>query len=800
MNETTALSPRSIRANPNTTSPPRKSRIRLAVPCLTLLSLMQSHSWASSCSVMPDSFLPESTEQLKNFQSQVFHGTEGKPLGDIEPTSWNSEFSRIEELSTFSETKEAINLPRFSSTLALEEASAGRLARAMGSVSRVGERAAEALGPIGDIAAVGLWGYGIADAFSRESATTFDKAASILAIVPIVGDIMGSIQEPIDRAIIDQRIRAFESGQFYHYAQLNDAQKRDEDNKVSVHNRYLEFLGELNALSKVIMDDEIAKAYAEYRKAFLAQEAFLIKAFGRMDQEYFKSIIGHLSLSGYEFGHAEGVCAYYQDALTRGLNNARKPDVIKSLSHELLKCQRDILIGSLSGLAAWIRSPSFSQTFKQSQQQTLNAKINMVNQAKTNLDRIRTLALDDIKINSQNRIQRLLNQPSIKNKLSTFYKTIKAFAVDEWAQQYRRDGKYVKEVNPERGYLVVQEWEETGEICGFAFEGCMPRKEWVSYTHWFHDSHDATLSSVKAQINVNDIKLNAEAYQQERIHEGWTKEALSQELLPYVNAYLQANRWIAQGHAKKSLAEAALRSGNLSELSSLPVYANLKQGAPYIWNQLQRRSQRYLGASQIAALLAEDILSQGKLLIARQANATQKKEPEASLGHFTRWVYYQGLQGDYLGVNHSYPTATDALFNSSFRKGLTTLQAKGSERLAHLNQIASDQTYARVYQSLPRLTRNVDLEQTPAYQQLTAFSKLGFLTQNFVLASIKVNVCSNYSIQPISNALYDLADDNELQQLQWSPIIEDIIYTSDEIDHLINKASKWVYRYGGCQS
>ncbi|MCG7499734.1 hypothetical protein MHO82_22980 [Vibrio sp. Of7-15] len=108
------------------------------------------------------------------------------------------------------------------SALTLTEAESTNILRTMGRpAEEIAAGALEALGPVGDALAVGLWAMDVANTFQDESQTAYDRFASVLSLVDVFG-ILRIPQRAIDRQIITHRWDKIASGDHYSYTVHHD--------------------------------------------------------------------------------------------------------------------------------------------------------------------------------------------------------------------------------------------------------------------------------------------------------------------------------------------------------------------------------------------------------------------------------------------------------------------------------------------------------------------------------------------------------------------------------------------------
>lgn len=790
-----------------------------------LLSGICNLSFANQCIPNLGGILPKEAEQLSALQTSTLNKMANYQLGDGIPEEWNTPLS-IKEGEAFSGTKLNLNQPAFSETLHVEEVSAGRIARSLGRVVRAGEGAAEILGPVADLVAIGLWSYSIASTFSSESATAFDKATSVLSIIPIVGDIMGTLQDPIDQIIIHNRIASFEQGNLYQYGHLNAGQIKDEKGKRDVYTHYEQYLGGLRELAESIIDDEIAKSHSIFYSFKQAKEHLLHEAFGKMDQELYKNIITHWHQNGVNYSPQTSPCV----TETRQLNSSLQSEassVIKGAGAALLNCQKNELLTRLNTFDNWLTQPSL----KEGLSKLLAAKERMMSQAESNLEKVSNDLKLELATKVVERINTFLALDSITQQTTRLYNAAKTFAFDEWVREYQKDGIEVVSINSNGGYLEEQLYTYVQPKACSVVMGCpLPyeKKDGTRKIH-FDETKDTTLIKISKHPQISDLNLNIPTYINHRLNSGWTSRELKGELVRYIDAYQKAYQSFSQGLAKRNQlksmysittipkdgiifiltptdpsfvikpiqiltsteidefekANKAIHEGVLAPYSRLPI-ANLKNNASYIWGELNRlwkvKVEQEKNTEWVAQELAFVTLQEGKKLLKLHkdhAKATQ------TLGYFARWAAYQHLTFRTLKDTHEVGSeSVNLLLNPNMGSDFSELK----ETVGDLSHSISSLNHQSIDIAYPE---NID----------TAFDKMTWLFKQPEISAIQkvhglhanlntiesFDICSD-TLKPATNLIYTLIDNQYILSLGLQSIFLDMDQFSYELDELVKKA------------
>ncbi|SMF02772.1 ADP-ribosyltransferase [Pseudobacteriovorax antillogorgiicola] len=141
---------------------------------------------------------------------------------------------QIEEFGSEAEIESSILL-RSKSLWKKSLGKASKIARR--AATRVGEQITEGIPGLEELA-VALWVMDMIDTFGSEESNGLDKAASVLGIVPVVGELMFGIDQAYHQQQAYNRLSEFEHGKHYIY-DLNDATIKALDLEKSQYRAYL---------------------------------------------------------------------------------------------------------------------------------------------------------------------------------------------------------------------------------------------------------------------------------------------------------------------------------------------------------------------------------------------------------------------------------------------------------------------------------------------------------------------------------------------------------------------------------
>ena len=374
--------------------------------------------------------------ELADYNSQSYFSP------DEEPKGFSTLFSDVSE--DLSRVGESISTTNF----ATSEILADNVLNS--SLVTVGEEASELLGPVGDIIAVGLWGEAIVSTFENESATDFDKASAVLSIIPVVGDILGAIREPVDRAILNARKNRIQSSGYPYDRTKPELNDFDEDRKrwYRFASNYQQYF--IPMLAKSVIEDVVIEQEHIYQTAVKAHDQALGHIFEKIDYEYFKS-------------NQADIMEYSDDGLNRVHGSLAKAcDSYASGSIAQINCLKDsVYIERLEELTEFVESQSYNDIA------AINTKYaslrkRAVDQSLDNLNNLKQELKQQITTTANARWSKITTANWFKNIGSMLHENVYIPAFHEFADNQLNRTPSQAEVSA--GILTVK---EPSESCNF---------------------------------------------------------------------------------------------------------------------------------------------------------------------------------------------------------------------------------------------------------------------------------------------------------------------------------------------
>lgn len=186
------------------------------------------------------------------------------------------------------------------STLAIESGEAARLMETLGRTTRGFARGAlEALGPIGNTVAVGLWAKDVANTFQDESRTSYDRFTSVMGLVDWFG-VLKLPEREIDRHILSNRWAAMAAGDHYSFTVHNDlVTQQDVRNKAHWAALAANQDAMLTQVVGAYATDLALKYQLHYQEAVKAQTMMAETLINAIDLEVRKTLSTHFAF-GWE--------------------------------------------------------------------------------------------------------------------------------------------------------------------------------------------------------------------------------------------------------------------------------------------------------------------------------------------------------------------------------------------------------------------------------------------------------------------------------------------------------------------
>ena len=185
--------------------------------------------------------------------------------------------------------------PASAVTLAPEEAAS--LMETLGrSTTGLAQGALEALGPIGDAVAVGLWANEVATSFQDESRTSYDRFATVMGLVDWFG-VLNLPAREIDRQILSSRWDRIAAGNHYSYHVHEDlVTQQDLRDKIYWAELASDQQAMLNAVARGFATDLALKYQQHYQEVVKAQTIMAEELITAVDHELRKAIFSQLAL------------------------------------------------------------------------------------------------------------------------------------------------------------------------------------------------------------------------------------------------------------------------------------------------------------------------------------------------------------------------------------------------------------------------------------------------------------------------------------------------------------------------
>ncbi|MEZ8699102.1 hypothetical protein AB6D84_18390 [Vibrio lentus] len=183
------------------------------------------------------------------------------------------------------------------SAIAIEPIEATRLMETLGrSTSSLAKGALEALGPIGDAVAVGLWANDVANSFQDESRTSYDRFATVMELVDWFGVLKLPARE-IDRQILSSRWDRIAAGDHYSYRVHDDLITQQD---LRDKNHWAELASDQqamwNAVARGFATDLALKYQQHYQEVVKAQTIMAEELITAVDHELRKAMFSQLAL------------------------------------------------------------------------------------------------------------------------------------------------------------------------------------------------------------------------------------------------------------------------------------------------------------------------------------------------------------------------------------------------------------------------------------------------------------------------------------------------------------------------
>jgi hypothetical protein len=338
------------------------------------------------------------------------------------------------------------------STLAIESGEAARLMETLGrTTSGIAKGALEALGPIGDAAAVGLWAKDVANTFQDESRTSYDRFTSVMGLVDWFGALKLPARE-IDRHILSNRWAAMTTGDHYSFTVHNDlVTQQDVRNKA----HWAALAANQDAMLTQVVDayatDLALKYQLHYQEAVKAQTVMAETLVNAIDLEVRKTLSTHFA---FDWDDSRLFASDFPTACQNQINtlealypayndNNNAPPQLPSAKKAnralsaLQRCQFELQQSAftvLDELRQGQRDGLSQQAFHQLYRTALDAKKQIVDTADNHLDVIQQKLRQEMRKAGHDTIDALFASGSVQQGTQFFKEQASRYALDEIAR------------------------------------------------------------------------------------------------------------------------------------------------------------------------------------------------------------------------------------------------------------------------------------------------------------------------------------------------------------------------------
>lgn len=368
----------------------------------------------------------------------------------------------------------------------------------------------EALGPVGDALAVGLWAMDVANTFEDESQTAYDRFASVLSIV----DVFGALRIPqraIDRQIIANRWDSIASGDHYSYTIHQDLATEQDQLDKELWGSYAE--GYHQFLKRITLDymtDVAMKYQLHYQELVHGQTQLAQELINGIDQALYASLMsllapdthnGRVLLSEMR-DHCQTENATLFTLLTPDTAVSNNSSSQSSVSEKdinlaygrLQVCQTELLGHITSRLKAFTQGElsGFAQEhIRQVLTHTLAAKKKIVTTTLATLEQNKDRIIHEMREEGHGAINRLFDS----NSVPQVYQFIKAQARRAAIDEIVRSELYRPATAAElaSGTIILQEADETCSSIGLLGVSCTTTP---AETRQFHDEQDEVVRAI----------------------------------------------------------------------------------------------------------------------------------------------------------------------------------------------------------------------------------------------------------------------------------------------------------------
>ncbi|KPL98638.1 hypothetical protein [Vibrio splendidus] len=490
---------------------------------------------AFSDGITPENLFPSSPEHIVDLKPSLSEAS------DIFP-----------ETATLLETG-----PASAVTLAPEEAA--RLMDTLGrSTTGLAQGALEALGPIGDAVAVGLWANEVATSFQDESRTSYDRFATVMGLVDWFGVLKLPARE-IDRQILSSRWDRIAAGDHYSY-RVHDDLITEQD--LRDKNHWAELASKqqpmLNAIAQGFATDLALKYQQHYQEVVQAQTIMAEELITGVEHELRKTLFSELAvdhqgsrlfasdiaLSCNEEAQALAELYPQQDVEE---NNNRPPAVPskRQANRALAKlqhCQQQLLDEAITKLDALRtgQTPGLDQAaVEQLYTQTLAAKTRIIETADNHVNLLKSKLQKEMFTQGEIAVEQLFSSGSVDTMHNFLKAQAERNAIDEMTRSILGRPASTQEIRNKE--IVLQSGYRKCVRIGILggdpnFRGCVEYAWIPAETRPFNPSEDTVIAQIYPP-NKEAVKRVLFDSLSNLIDHGWNAEAeerwLEQQLLDF---------------------------------------------------------------------------------------------------------------------------------------------------------------------------------------------------------------------------------------------------------------------------
>ncbi|OBT16128.1 hypothetical protein A9266_19475 [Vibrio tasmaniensis] len=405
------------------------------------------------------------------------------------------------------------------SAIAIEPVEATRLMETLGrSTSNLAKGALEALGPIGDAVAVGLWANDVANSFQDESRTSYDRFATVMELVDWFGVLKLPARE-IDRQILSSRWDRIAAADHYSY-RIHDDLITQQDLRDKTHWAELASKQQamLNAVAQGFATDLALKYQQHYQEVVQAQTIIAEELITGVEHELRKTLFSELAvdhqgsrlfasdiaLSCNEEAQALAELYPQQDVEE---NNNRPPAVPskRQANRALAKlqhCQQQLLdeaIAKLDALRAG-QIPGLDQAaVEQLYTQTLAAKTQIIETADNHVNLLKSKLQKEMFTQGEIAVEQLFSSGSVDTMHNFFKAQAERNAIDEMTRSILGRPATTQEIRNKE--IVLQSGYRKCVRIGILggdpnFRGCVEYAWIPAETRPFNPSEDTVIAQI----------------------------------------------------------------------------------------------------------------------------------------------------------------------------------------------------------------------------------------------------------------------------------------------------------------